>query len=202
MPEPISAAVFELHGACVHSLRFSFGAPVDYPYAPAEVTEDDPPPALFRRLQAASPPPARKGVPWHAGMTVDGEPFDPAGPLDRLAEVKQADGTEGLDSPEPESVVLDWLFDVPRGRQAVTMPGADRGRYLLSVPYWKPASRTGGSVTKSVEYFVSHRVEWAKKPQADWVAVSFDGFWPAERDSADVLIPLGECDNVCPQIGD
>ena len=198
MSQPISDAVFELHGACVHSLRFSFSAPVDYPYAPAEVTDDNPPPALFRRLQAASPPPARKGAPWQTGMTLDGDPFDPAGPLDRLAEVQHEDGVDGLDMPDPENVVLDWWFDVPRNPQTVAFPGEDQARYLLSVPYWKPVTGAGDTVTKTVDYFATHRVDWGKQPQSPWVAVSFDGFWPAERDSADVIIPLGACDELCP----
>jgi hypothetical protein len=195
--EPISDAVFELHGACVHSLRFSFAAPVGLPYAPATLAEDDPAPTLFRRIHAASPPPSRKGAPWSTGMTLDGKPFDPTGPLDRLAEVSPQDGADNLDAPEPDTMVLDWVFDIPRRQHTVTMPGDDQGRYLLSVPYWTPAT-DGQTVTRNVDYFATHRVDWATKPQADWVAVSFDGFYPKERDSADVLIPLGDCDEHCP----
>ncbi|WP_436532448.1 hypothetical protein [Actinoplanes sp. HUAS TT8] len=131
-------------------------------------------------------------------MTLDGEPFDPDGPLDRLAEVQHAEDINGLDTPQPETVVLDWMFDVPRERQAMVMPGEDEGRYLLSVPYWQPVSASGEAVSKTVEYFGTHRVEWAQKLQSEWVAVSFDGFWPAERDSADLIIPLGGCDDQCP----
>ncbi|MFC7534233.1 hypothetical protein [Actinoplanes sp. GCM10030250] len=195
----MSDAVFELHGACVHSLRFSFAAPVDYPYAPAEVAVDGPPPALFRRVQAVSPPPTRVGAPWQSGMTLDGKPFDPSGPLDRLAEVENTEGTGNLDTPEPETVVLDWMFDVPRDEQhPVSIPGHDQGRYLLSVPYWNPAEVAGRAVTKTVDYFATHRVDWNGTPQSDWVAVSFDDFAPKDRDSADVLIPLGACDDHCP----
>jgi hypothetical protein len=163
MSQGVSDAVFELHGACVHSLRFSFGAPLDYPYARAQVSDDNPPPALFRRLQAVSPPPARKGAPWQTGMTLAGRPLDPAGPRDRLADARHQDGVAHLDVPKPETVVLDWWFDVPHNRRTVEFPG-----------------------------------DWGTKPQSDWVAVSFDAFWPAERDSADVIIPLGDCDEHCP----
>ncbi|WP_436532442.1 hypothetical protein [Actinoplanes sp. HUAS TT8] len=179
-------------------MRFSFGGPVDYPYAPAKVSAEQPP-ALFRRMQAVSPPPSRRdGTPWQAGMTLDGKPFDPAGPRNRLAEVEHAEDVDGLGAPEPETVVLDWMFDVPRERQTVAMPGEDAGRFLLSVPYWQPASDSGKTVSKTVEYFGTHRVEWAQRPRSEWVAVSFDGFWPAERDSADMIIPLGDCDDRCP----
>jgi len=195
--EPISDAVFELHGACVHSLRFSFAAPIGLPYAPATLAEDNPPPVMFRRVQAASPPPTRKGARWTTGLTLDGKPFDPSGPLDRLAEVEHPEDAESLDTPDPETLVLDWVFDVPREQHTIAMPGDDKGEYLLSIPYWNPAA-DGEAVTRTVDYFATHRVNWATEPQADWVAVSFDGFYPKERDSADVLIPLGNCDDQCP----
>jgi hypothetical protein len=191
-----SDAAFELHGACVHSLRFSFAAPLDYPYAPAQADPDNP--ALFRRMQAVSPPPLRLGAPWPTGLTLDGRPFNPAGPLDRLADVEHPEGAANLDTPDPDTVILDWMFDVPRDQHTVTMPGDDEGKYLLSIPYWNPAEESGGTVTKTVDYFATHRVDWAKKPTDDWVAVSFDNFWPKERDSADLLIPLGDCDDLCP----
>ncbi len=57
----------------------------------------------------------------------------------------------------------------------------------------------GETVTKQVQYFATHRLDWAKRPQGRWVALSFDAFWPPERDSADVLIPLGDCDEHCPR---
>jgi hypothetical protein len=191
-----SDAGFSLHGACVHSLRFSFAAPLDYPYSPAEMAPDSP--ALFRRLQAASPPPARKGNPWQTGMTLDGEPFDPAASRDRLADVKHPEGADNLDTPDPDTVILDWMFDIPRERHTVTMPGDDDGKFLLSIPYWNPAEETGHDVTQTVEYHATHRIEWGKAPTDDWIAVSFDNFWPKERDSADLLIPLGDCDDLCP----
>src|SRR5689334_12039278 len=155
-----SDAAFELHGACKHSLRFSFAAPLDYPYAPAELAKDNPPPALFRRMQAASPPPTRQGAPWATGLTVDGRPFDPDGELGRLDKVQHPEGAVNLDSPAPETVVLDWTFEVPRDQHTVTMPGDDEGTFLLSVPYWNPAEAGGGSVTKTVDYYATHRVAW------------------------------------------
>jgi hypothetical protein len=198
LSQAVSDAVFELHGACVHSLRFSLSGPLDYPYAPAQVSEDNPPPALFRRMVAVSPPPARKGAPWQTGMTLDGRPFDPAGPRDRLAEVEHQESVDHLDPPEPETVVLDWQFDIPLNLRTVAFPGDDEGSHLLSIPYWNPSRAAGKAVTKDVKYSATHRVNWATKPQSDWVAVSFDAFWPAERDSADVIIPLGDCNDQCP----
>jgi hypothetical protein len=198
MGQPVSDAAFELLGACVHSLRFSFGAPLDYPYAPARLAEDNPPPALFRRVQAASPPPAREGDLWQTGLTIDGTPFDPQQHFTRLGDVQTPEGARPLDLPQPEEIVLDLLFSVPRQRQTMTFPGDDRGKYLLSVPYWKPPADSGDAATRQVEYFATHRLQWTKQPQDRWVALSFDAFWPAERDSADVIIRLGDCDDRCP----
>ena len=192
-----SDAAFELHGACKHSLRFSFAAPVDYPYAPAKLAEDNPAPALFRRIQVASPPPTRKGEPWQTGLTLDGQPFDTADAVHRLADVRHPEGAVNLDQPSPETIVLDWMLEIPRRKHTVIAPGEDEGKLLLSIPYWNPAEASGGSISKAVDYYATHRVEWTKQPEDDWVAVSFDSFFPKERDSADILIPLGECDDLC-----
>ena len=198
MGQPISDAAFELRGACVHSLRFAFGAPLDYPYATAPLATDNPPPALFRRVQAVSPPPGRDGMPWRTGLTCDGVPFDPDGPRERLARVRCEQDIRSLDGPEPDKIVLDQWFSVPRNRRTMSFPGPDEGAYLLSVPYWSPAPAAGEATTKQVEYFATHRLEWASRPADDWVAVSFEAFWPPERDSAEVIIPLGACDDLCP----
>src|SRR3954471_10571307 len=97
---PVSDAAFELLGACVHSLRFGFGGPLDYPYAPARLATENPPPALFRRLVAASPPPSRAGAPWQTGMTLDGRLFDPSDRSAELDKVRYDEGTASLDAPD------------------------------------------------------------------------------------------------------
>ncbi|GID29269.1 hypothetical protein C8E87_1042 [Paractinoplanes brasiliensis] len=156
------------------------------------MADEKPPPALFRRMQAASPPPARNGAPWQTGLTLDGEPFYPVGALDRLADVEHPAGATNLDQPAPDTFVLDWTFDIPGDQHTISIPGDGEGQRLLSIPYWGPATE------KTVDYYVTHRVEWAEQPADAWVAVSFDGFYPKERDSADILIPLGACDELCP----
>src|SRR6185312_16357621 len=110
-----------------------------YPYAPAVLTDDNPPPALFRRVQAASPPPTRDGEPWHAVMTVDGEPFDPAAQRGRrggLARAEPEEGVNSLDTPEPDTIVLDQMFSMARGRWLMEFPGADRDHFICSILYW------------------------------------------------------------------
>jgi hypothetical protein len=199
MGQPLSDAVFELHGVCIHSLRFAFGAPLEYPYAPGRLAQDNPPPALFRRLQAVSPPPTRDGEPWQSGMTLDGKPFQPSEWSDRLAEVEHDEGLPSLDVADPGNVVLDSGFTVPRSRKTVAFPGPDHGKYLTSIGYWSPIPKGATEVRKDVEYYDTYRLEWTRAPQTEWVAISFDAFWPPERDSADVILRLGKCDAECPR---
>jgi hypothetical protein len=198
MGQPVSDAAVEFLGACRHSLRFSFGAPIGYPYAAAQLARGNPPPVLFRRLQAAEPPPRRGGARWQSGLMIGDEPFEPEKAPDRLRDVWAQEGAVALDVPEPETVVLDWWFSVPRARQMMTFPGPDQDRCILSVPYWNPSQSYGEPVTTQVEYFVTHRLAWAQRPRDKWVAVSFDAFWPPERDSADVIVRLDGCDALCP----
>jgi hypothetical protein len=198
MSQPVSDAAFELLGACVHSLRFAFGAPLEYPYAPARLADENPPPALFRRLQAASPPPSRNGEPWYTGLSLDGKPFQPSSFADRLAEVKYDEGAASLDAPDPQRIVLDRHFRIPRQQQTMAFPGPDCGRYLTSIDYWSPIPPSADATVEQVEYYDTFRMEWDRAPVGDWVAVSFDAFWPPERDSADLIIPLGDCDGHCP----
>jgi hypothetical protein len=198
MNQASSDAAFELRGACVHCLRFAFGAPVGYPHATAQIAENSPPPAMFRRLQAASPPPTREGAPWHEGLTLDGGPFRPDVSSYRLDEVRFGDGLASLDPPEPETVVLDQWFTVPRQRHVMAFPGEDHGRFLVSIDYWNAVPESVEEIEKEVQYYDTYRMDWDRRPEGDWVAVSFDAFWPPERDSADLLIPLGECDDECP----
>ncbi|WP_285552956.1 hypothetical protein [Actinoplanes regularis] len=195
----MSDAAFELIGACVHSIRFTFTAQIDYPYASARLADDNPPESLFRRVQVASPPPSRNGRPWQTGLILDRKPFDPAGPLDRLSDVEVPTGLDGLGTPDPDAIILDLWLDVPKAPAKVDFPGSDVGRYILSVPYWQPVRGPGETVSMDVAYSATLRVLWTKAPTSRWVAVSFDAFWPVERDSADVLIPLGACDSLCPR---
>ncbi|MBL7255460.1 hypothetical protein [Paractinoplanes lichenicola] len=197
-----SDAVFELTGACVHSLRFAFGAPIGYPYAPLLPEGSDQPEALFRRVQAASPPPRRNGEPWYAGMTLAGEPFRPdvVTGADRLAAVEHEEGVPSLDAAEPETIVLDeWIrVGQPDEPKTIAFPGADRGQFLLSIGYWSPIPEGEKSTEKEVRYYGEYRMDWSRVPEGRWVAVSFDAFWPPERDSADMIIPIGACDSSCP----
>jgi hypothetical protein len=74
----------------------------------------------------------------------------------------------------------------------MSFPGPDRDFTMLSVPYWKGPDRA------DVDYFVIRRLDFTKERHGEWIAISFDAFWPPERDSADVIARLGECDALCP----
>ncbi len=201
MSQPTSDSAFEVFGACIHSLRFALGAPVGYPDTRASFPVDNPPPALFRRVQVASPPPGRAGRPWWTGMTLDGKPYQPNGLAERLAEVRHEDGIPSLDAADPDSVVLDRMVTMPRRQHTMSFPGEDIGRYLCSIFYWTgiPPHATHADVT--VEYYEKYRLDWERTPEDGWVAVSLDGFWPPERDSGDIIIPIGDCDEECPTKG-
>lgn len=194
----VSDAVFGLRGACEHSLRFTLGAPVDYPYAP-EVAIDNPPPAMFRRIQAVSPPPGRDGGTWATGMSFEDHPLDPTTvPTDRLGEVTRADGLPALDTPDPETVVLDEYFALPGDRRTVTFRDDGTKNCLTSINYWSPLQPGETELVHTVSYYGEFRMTWKRPPPDRWVAVSLDAFWPPERDSADLVIPLGACDPDCP----
>jgi hypothetical protein len=194
-----SDAAFELTGACVHSLRFAFGAPVGYPYGVRLSDEQGGPPALFRRIQAASPPPTRGGDPWQTGMTLAGQPFDPETGAGKLADVSCEEGIPSLDAAEPGTVVLDEWFRVGRQEKQLDVPGSDQGRCALSIKYWNPIPEGQTSTSKTVAYYTDDlTMSWNRDMTVgQWVAISFDAFFPPERDSADLILQIGECDGRC-----
>ncbi|WP_249998129.1 hypothetical protein [Actinoplanes sp. M2I2] len=196
----LSDAAFELSGACVHSLRFAFGAPLGYPSGlRLAESRESLPPALFRRIQAVSPPPTRAGEPWHQGMTLAGQPFQPQGAVDKLAEVICDEGIPSLDAAAPGAVVLDEWFRVGQQQKDIDFPGRDHGRYLLSISYWSPVPEGQAATRKTVAYYDdTYEMTWTRPVKVgDWVAVSFDAFFPPERDSAEVIVPISECDEIC-----
>ncbi|WP_436532542.1 hypothetical protein [Actinoplanes sp. HUAS TT8] len=194
----ISEAAVELAGACVHSLRFAVGAPLDRPYAKVELSTTNPAPALYRRLQVVSPPPTRDGEPWPTGLTLEDKPFEPSELPHRLSDVRITEGTPSLDLPDPERIVLDRWISIPRQQGSMEFSSIGDDRYVLAVQYWNPVPAGEQSVTKELQYYATYRLDFDRPPASDWIAVSLDAFWPPERDSADLLIPLGDCDEHCP----
>ena len=130
------------------------------------------------------------------------EPFQPdvTSGADRLAAVKHEAGIASLDVAAPTSIVLDEWIRVQRVEEprTVTNPGADRGRFLLSIDYWNGIAEGEKSAQRDLRYYGEYRMPWSRVPEGRWVAVSFETFFPPERDSADMIIPLGACDARCP----
>ena len=195
----LSDVAVELVGACVHAVRFAVGTPLGYPYAAAGIATTNPPPALYRRVQVACPPPDRDGEPWQTGMILDDKPFQPNALSDRLAEVRLDETISSLDLPDPERIVLDRWFSIPRRTGTMAFPGPDQGRCLLSVHYWNPAVDADEPTTTKVDYYGVETLKFDHTlPVGAWIAVSIDNFWPPERDSADLLVPLRDCETWCP----
>jgi len=195
-----SDAAFELVGACVHSLRFVFGGPIGYPYAsPLPGDRDGAPEALFRRIQVVSPPPTRAGEPWQTGMKLAQQPFDPDTGAGKLADVTCEEGIPSLDAADPGTVVLDEWFRVGRREAQVDFPGEDQGRYVLSIRYWSPIPEGQARTRKTVAYYNDDlTMEWSRDVSVgDWIAISFDAFFPPERDSADLILQITDCDGRC-----
>jgi hypothetical protein len=192
MSHALSDATIEILEVCRHYLRFAFGAPVGYPYAAATFPQNNPPPRLFRRIQVAWPPPDRQGESWTTWLTTRNGRFDPDNPPADLSEVRAMEGAVALDRPRPDTIVLDWWFDAPRATQPTAFPGTAQDSAILSVPYWP------GPVPEHVDYFVTPRIDFPTalddEQRGKWIAISFDGFWPPERDSADLIARLGDCD--------
>jgi hypothetical protein len=197
MGQPARDSAFELFHACVHSLRFAVGGPLGHPDAPAAPLAQNPPPALFERLVAVSPPPRREGRDWHAGLILDADPFRPDARSSRLAEVEHEPGIPSLDVADPDTIVLDRVITIERQPRTMSFPGPDEGRCLLSIGYWSVIPPGEKQIDKEVQYYGEYDLTWARTPTDDWVALSLDAFWPADRDSADIIIPLA-CDETCP----
>jgi hypothetical protein len=192
--QPISDAAVELQGLCRHSLRFVFRAPIGLPYAAARLPQQNPPPALFRRVQVAAPPPGRDGAPWETGLLVGNQAYRPDG--ESTPTVEAQEGAVALDQPDPDSIVLDWWFRVPRLAEPteMTLPGDGGPFCFLSVPYWHPEPNR----PVKIDYVAEKRLTFTSAPRGEWVAISFDAFWPPERDSADLIARLDKCDSGCP----
>jgi hypothetical protein len=198
MGQPSRDSVVELLHACRHSLRFALGGPLGHPDAPAPPDEQFPPPALFERLMVVSPPPSRDGEHWRAGLTLGGRPFEPDPTSTRLAEVEHEAGIPSLDAADPGTIILDEVVTIERRPTKMSFPGPDEGRYLLSIGYWSVIPPGATHTIKEVQYYGEYERTWTREPEGDWVALSLDAFWPPERDSADLIIPL-RCTDACPR---
>ncbi len=160
--------------------------------------------ALYRRIQAASPPPTRDGRPWEYGIRVkdgteDGQPLRVAAGDDswKRQGVFHLEGISSLDQPPPGTIVLDQWLAVPAVQANPTtfdFTNEVDQRGFLSVSYPQPPIGDAGVTPVGVAYYEQRTLRWTRQlPAGAWVAISFDRFWPPERDSADYIAQVEDC---------
>jgi hypothetical protein len=187
-------AIFDFVQICRHGVKLVFAV---VPPTDPKATAGNRLPAIYRRIQAATPPPERADhSPWTFGILVD----DGSGSRRQL---QPEDGDEGwrnrgvnyiediasLGPPDPATIVLDRWLAVPAN--PITQPFTDEidPRGFLSASYPQPVVGAGGVTQVPVDYCATFDLTWSRALPADsrWVAFSFDRFWPPERESVEYI---------------
>jgi hypothetical protein len=196
VPHAAPDAVFDVLQVCRNGIRLKFGvrAPTR-PQGPPERRLR----AIYRRIQAAYPPPTRDGRPWEYGIRVadgteDGQSLRVTDGDDswKRQGVFHLEGIPSLDQPAPDTIVLDGWLTVPAVQASpttFTFTNEVDQRGFLSASYPQPPIGDVG-----VAYFDQCTFYWTRDLPSDaWIAVSFDRFWPPERDSADYIARVEDC---------
>ena len=187
-------AIFDFLQICRHGVKLVFAVS---PPADPRATPGNRLPAIYRRVQAATPPPERADhSPWTSGILVD----DGAG---NRRPLRPEDGVEvwgnrgvnfvqdiaSLGLPDPATIMLDRWLAVPADPS--TRPFTDEvdPRGFLSASYPQPAVGAGGVTHVQVDYAAEYDLAWSRPLPAGsrWVALSFDRFWPPERESVEFI---------------
>jgi hypothetical protein len=214
MSHASSDGVMQPVRACRHLIQFRFGLEFRVPRR-ARASSRAPLPARYVRIQAAWPPPRRiDRSDWQDGLVLEGgRPFEAADKAWRNSGVLPVEGIAPLDQPPPASVVLDRWLRVPMVPPAaaatetftLTLPGRKGSRektnHFLSVPYPPPEVDGRMLAVAGVTYSCREAPFWTrilndqdhKDAEQDYVAVSFDRFWPPERASADYIVVIEDC---------
>jgi hypothetical protein len=203
--QAVSDAVLDVKRVCRHGVRFRYGAQLDLPaYSRLRPVLGGKKslPTLYRLIQAASPPPNRPDKPldnrpWEYGFLVNNkEPFDPNGGNWTPEQVSAQAGIPSLGQPEPETIVLNKWFTLPAVPDRPFPMPLRKGPQLgfASVRYLQLEGDKVG-----VNYLGEYTCDWDRPLVAgNWVAISFDRFWPQERDSVDYIVQIRECtDETC-----
>jgi hypothetical protein len=208
MSHPSSDAVMDPVRACPHSLEFRLGVQLRLPdRAPPSLESQLP--ARYLRIQVASPPPRRiDGSRWQDGLRVhddseNGREFDASDPTWKQSGVFPLEGISPLDQPPPETLVVDrWLAvrAVPPPAALTTtftmtvpsLGSVGTTNHFISVPYPVPVVDGKELEVAGVTYYCEEVLPLTGEPK-DWIAVSFDRFWPPERASADYIIAVEAC---------
>lgn len=203
MPHAGGDAIFDFRRICRHGVHFVLGV---VPPTDPQAARGNRLPAIYRRIQAASPPPRRADQrPWEFGIRVhddteDGQPFRPGNGDDswKRRGMFFVEDIASLDQPEPGTIVLDRWLPVPA--RPVTWPftrDIDQ-RGFRSASYPQPQIPDEGVTQVPVEYSAEYDLPWSRRlpPDSRWVAFSFDRFWPPERESVEYIAQVREdCDH-------
>jgi hypothetical protein len=202
MPQAGGDAVFDFLRVCRHGFQLKLGLvpPAPRPGAPGRQLR-----AVYQRIQAASPPPARGGLDWRFGIRVnDGtENGRPLGATDgdhswKRQGVLHVEDIPSLDQPDPGTIVLDRWLAVPAAQASPTTFAftneVDQVGFV-SASYPQPHVEDGDVTLVAVDYYGVYDIRWSRElPPDSWVAISFDRFFPPERRSVEFLAPVGDCD--------
>lgn len=214
MSHASSDGVMEPVRACPHLIQFRFGLEFRVPNR-ARASSGSPLLARYVRIQAAWPPPRRVDrSDWRDGLVLEGgRRFEAGNKGWRSSGVLPLEGIAPLDQPPPATVVLDLWLRVPRVPPAeaatetftLTLPGrkgsVEKANHFLSVPYPPPVVDGRMLAVAGVTYACRGELRWTrdlvdqggKDAGKDYVAVSFDRFWPPERASADYIVVIENC---------
>lgn len=208
MPQAGGDAIFDFLQICHHRVKLILGVvppPIDPQAARGRHL-----PAIYRRIQAATPPPKRVDKrPWEFGIRIDdntknGRPFQPEDDDDSWKDrgVLFIEDIASLDQPEPGTIVLDRWLIVPARPISWPFTKAIDQRGFRSASYPQPRIGKEGVTRVPLDYFGEYDLEWSGRVEpGDWVAFSFDRFWPPERESVEFIgqIQNGcDCDNAAP----
>jgi hypothetical protein len=198
MSQAGSNAIFEFGQICRHGVKLVLG--VIQPPNP-QASPGSRLPAIYRRVQAASPPPRRAdGSEWTAGMLPnDGQALAPSSPSGDWENpgVRFAEDIASLGQPPPDTIRLDQWLTVPADPVKRRLTGAPEPLGFLSAPYPQPVPGADGVADVQVDYNVAtDLLPWSNPPEpGSWVAFSFDRFWPPERESVEFIGRVQErCD--------
>ena len=196
-----SDAFMAIQHVCRDGIRFRLGLQWRDPSSSEKTLV-----ARYLRISAASRPPRRVGgADWQDGIRVgdgtgNGQPFQAGDSSWKRLGAFPVEGTPSLDQPEPGTVVLDRWVAVPAvpgehaAATAFTFTARPNPMAFLSVPYPQPPIGASGVTEVPVRYAGAYDLRWSRPlaPGA-FVAVSLDRFWPPERDSADYLAQVENC---------
>ena len=212
MPHAGSDAVFDFLRICAHDVLFVFGV---RPPAASQGARPERLRALYTRIQVASPPPSRvDNLPWEFGIRVndpveeEGRPLDPAAADASWKEqgVFQVKGVPSLDQPDPGDILVDTWLTVCAAKDdptTVRFTKETDSRGFLSGWYPQPELDKGGEALVPVHYYGKYHLRWPNTlPRSSWLAISFDRFWPPERESVEYIAQVGECDPPHGEAGD